>query len=323
LGLGNAGLFLAIFISGFFILFLGEIFPKTFAIYLAEKISLTCAQLLDLFSWLFLPFIFIIEKIVAFFSLFLQWFPRKSLLSFDELKTAILVSRKEGQISEEEKGMISSVLEFKDTWVSEIMSHRVDMHAIDTLEPQQDVNKILQQKKHSKFPVYEGSSDNIIGILYAKDFFLDSGIDYHLLLKAPLFIPETKKIGELLKLFLEKKERIAIVLDEHGGTAGLVTLEDIEEEIFGEIYDEFETPKEFIEKINEKSYRLYAKTPVKALNLALNLNIPQEQNTIAGFILSQLGKIPHAEEILPFGNLEFFIERASTKRIISVILHIK
>lgn len=322
LGLGNKGLFLAIFISGFFILFLGEIFPKTFAIYLAEKLSLVCAPLLMVFSKIFFPFVFIIEKIVAFFSMFLNWFPKKLSFSHEELKTALTVGKKDGQISQDEEDMISSVLEFKDTWVSEIMSHRVDIHAIDIKLAQSEVLKILREKKHSKFPVYEGSPDNIIGILYAKDFFLKNHTDYHLLLHAPLFIPESKKIDDLLKLFLEKKERIAIILDEYGGTSGLVTLEDIEEEIFGEIYDEFETPREVIEKIDEKTYRLHGKISIKEVNLELDLHLPEEQDTVAGFILSQMGKIPHAQEALHFKNLEFSIERASVKRIISVILNI-
>jgi CBS domain containing-hemolysin-like protein len=159
-------------------------------------------------------------------------------------------------------------------------------------------------------------------MLYAKDIFLNPSTDWHLLLKTPLFIPATKRIDELLKVFLEKQERIAIVLDEYGGTEGLVTLEDIQEEIFGEIYDEFETPREPIEKIEDKTYRLHGKIPIKTLNLELGLNLVEEQDTIAGFLLSYIGRIPHAQEKFYFKNLEFTIERATVKRIISIILKI-
>lgn len=320
---GDKGVFLAILTSGIFILLLGEVFPKTFAIYLAENLSLICAPILSAFSKIFFIFIFIIEKIALFFLTFILRLPQKQSPGYEELKTALVISRNEGQISAEEKEMISHVLEFKDTWVSEIMSPRVDIHGIDAKLTQGEVLKIAREESHSRFPVYENSFDNIVGILSSKDLFLQSTIDYHLLLKPPFFIPETKRIDDLLKLFLENNEKIAIVLDEYGGTQGLVTLEDIQEEIFGEIYDEFEVPHEYIEKIDVKTYRLYGKTPIKVLNLKLDLNLPEEQDTIAGFILFQMGKIPQAGEKLLFNSLEFTIEKASAKMIVSLILKIK
>jgi CBS domain containing-hemolysin-like protein len=174
---GDKGLFLAIFISSILILFLGEIFPKTFAIYLAEKLSLFCAPVLSIFSVFFFPFVFVIEKIVMFFSSLFTWLPIKTSTSYEELKTALILSRKEGHISAEEEEMVSNVLEFKDTWVSEIMNPRIDIHGIDIRLNQQEVLKILREKKHSKFPVYEGSLDNITAMLYAKDIFLNPSTD--------------------------------------------------------------------------------------------------------------------------------------------------
>jgi putative hemolysin len=320
--LGNQGLILAILVSGIAILFFGDIFPKTIAIYLAEKVSLFCAPTLAVVAVIFLPFVVVIEKIVEFFSDFIIRLPKRPT-GYGELKTAIVLSSKDGQISPQEAETISYVLEFKDTWTSQIMCHRMDINGIDSSLRQKDVLDYLRKQKHSKFPVYQGSLDNTIGIIYAKDVFLNPDKDYHSLMKPVFFIPENKKIDELLKLFLEKNERVAIVLDEYGGTEGLVTLEDIEEEIFGEIYDEFETPREHIEKIAPKTYRISGRAPIKIVNLDLNLELPEEQDTVAGFLLVLTGKIPQAQEKILFKNLEFIVEKATAKRIISVVLKIK
>ena len=320
---GNKGFFVAVLFSGTLILFLGEIFPKTIAIYAAEKLSLFLSPILSAFSKVFYPFIIIIEKIVEFFSSLIIRKPKKSTLNDEEFKAALLLSKKDGQISAQEEEMISYVLEFKDTQASEILTARIDIQGIDTNLGQKDVIAFLRKKKHSKFPVFEGSLDNIVGILYAKDVFLEPHRDYHEFLHKPILIPESKGIDDILKLFLEMGERIAIVLDEYGGTEGLITAEDIIEEIFGEIYDEFESVQEPIEKIDQRKHRVYGKTNVKTVNLELDLNLPEEEDTIAGFLLSKMEKIPKPGEKLKFKSVEFTIERATARRIVSVILEIK
>ena len=319
---GKKGLLFAILFSGTLILFLGEIFPKTFAIYSAEKLSLIVSPVLSIFFKIFAPIIILIERIVEFLSSFLIHKPKKSLLSDEEFKTAILLSKKDGQISAQEEELISNVLEFKDTVASEILTARINIQGVDVKLSQEAALNILRTKKHSKFPVYEGSLDNIIGILYAKEVFLNPDKDYHDFLREPIFIPESKGIDDILKLFLDKKERIAIVLDEYGGTSGVITLEDIIEEIFGEIYDEFEKIEEPLEKISSKRWRIYGKTPIKTVNLECNLNLPEAEDTIAGFLLSKLERIPRSNENFKFKNLDFTIERATARRIVSIILDI-
>ncbi len=325
---GEKGLVLAIFISGTFILFLGEIFPKTFAIYTAEKASLTFSPLLNIFSNIFHPIIIVIETIVRFFSSFIIRKPKKQALSDEEFRAALLLGKKGGEISEAEEEMISHVLEFKETWASEIVTARIDIKGIDSESTQSEVIDHLRNEKHSKFPVYKDSLDNIIGILYAKDIFLNPDSDYHQFLHEPIFIPESMGIDDVLKLFYQKKERIAIVLDEYGGTEGIVTVEDVEEEIFGEIYDEFETPQEPIEKIDKDQWRVYGKTPTKTVNLELDLALPEEEDTIAGFLLSKMEKIPRPQDSFKFttkeeDRVEFIIERATARRIVSILLKIE
>ncbi len=315
------GLIFSIFLSSLLILFLGEIFPKTIGIYKKEKIALFSVKIILFISKLFYPFVRIIQKLVdAISRCFLK--KRKSLTE-EEIKKAIELGGERGTISEAEKDLIYSVLEFKDTKVSEIMTPRIEVKALKWDLSQEEVLEYLRKTKHSKLPVYAESLDNIVGIIQAKDIFLNENLDWHIFLRNPLFVPESKKIDDLLKTFLETKKQIAIVLDEYGGTSGILTLEDIEEEIFGEIYDEFESPIKLIERVGEDTYRVSGKTPIKTLNLELGIDLPQKEDTLAGFILSHLEKIPHPQERFEINQREFIIERATPKRIISVILKLK
>jgi len=315
------GIIFSIFLSLTLVLFLGEIFPKTIAIYNQEKVSLIGAGLLPLIGKIFYPLIKIIQIFIDVISK--RFLKKRNILTEEEIKEAIELGEKRGILSEAEKDLINSVLEFKDTRVSEIMTPRIEVKALEWSWSKEKVIKFLKESKHSKFPVYKESLDNIVGIIYAKDIFLNKNLDWHIFLRNPLFVPESKKIDDLLKIFLKTNKQVAIVLDEYGGTSGILTLEDIEEEIFGEIYDEYEIPFKMIEKIDEDTFRVAGKTPIKTLNLELGLDLPQEEDTIAGLILSQLERIPHDKEKINFSNLEFIIERATPKRIVSVILKIK
>ena len=150
------------------------------------------------------------------------------------------------------------------------------------------------------------------------DVFLDPHKDFKDFLREPILVPESKKIDDILTVFIKNNERIAIILDEYGGTAGILTFEDIVEEIFGEIYDEYELSQELIEAVDKETYRVFGKTPIKTVNLELNANFPEDEDTIAGFLLSQLERIPHAGERCSFLGYEFTIERASRKRLLTI-----
>jgi putative hemolysin len=327
---GPQGLIFAIILSGLIILFFGEIFPKIFAIYAAKDFSLLASSVLNIFSKIFFPLIVGIEKVVNYFSDLLIKIPKKKTGGGQEFKTALILSKKGGHISQQEEEMISYVLEFKETDAGEILTARVDIEGIEIESSQEEAINLLKQAKHSKLPVYQESLDNIKGVIYAKDVFLNPEKNWSSFLKKPIFIPESKKIDDLLKLFLKEKANIAIVLDEYGGTEGMVTLEDVVEEIFGEIYDEFESVQEPVRKINQNSWRVYGKTPIKTVNIELGLDIPEDEDTIAGFLLSKAEKIPKAGEKFKFNifknsinqqkKVEFKIERATVRRIVSVII---
>ncbi|MCF7888467.1 MAG: hemolysin family protein, partial [Candidatus Omnitrophica bacterium] len=234
---GPKGLIFAIIFSGLIILFIGEIFPKIFAIYAAKEFSLVASSVLNIFSKVFFPLIIVIEKVVNYFSNLLIKIPQKNNTGGQEFRTALLLSKKGGHISQQEEEMISYVLEFKETSAGEILTARVDIEGIEISSSQEEVLALLRKVKHSKLPVYHESLDNIKGVIYAKDIFLNLKKSWINFLKEPIFIPESKKIDDILKLFLKEKTTIAIVLDEYGGTEGMITLEDVVEEIFGEIYD--------------------------------------------------------------------------------------
>lgn len=317
---GERGLVLSVIVSTAFILILGEVVPKTIAIYMAEKVALWSSPPLKAFSQVLRPLTFIIEKASNSLSPFLGGYVHKTSYSTEELKTALSISKQDGLISENEEEMISHILEFKDTWVEDILIPRTEIHGIDNQLSQHEVIKQVRSSKNSKLPVYQDSLDNIVGILYAKDLLLNPHHDYRELLRAPLLVPQSRRIDDLLKDFTARRESIAIVLDEYGGTAGMLTLEDIEEELFGEIYDEFETARPNIEKIDSKTYRIMGKTSVKEINLELELDLPDEEVTLAGFILSRMEKIPKPQEKLAYNNIEFIVEKATTKRIVSLLV---
>lgn len=328
---GPGGLLFAVLFSGFTILFLGEVFPKIFAVYSARRFSLPAASVLAVFIKIFLPLILMVEKIVNYFSKKMLRAPKKKI-SQQEFKTALLLGKKSGYVSEAEREMISYILEFKDTTAGEIATARVDMKGVRLNFSQEEVLSFLRKVKHSKLPVYQDSLDRIRGVIYAKDIFLNPGKNWQSFIKEPIFIPESKGIDDILKLFREKKSNIAIVLDEHGGTEGMVTLEDVVEEIFGEIYDEFEKNEEPVEKTGDNSWRVYGKTPVKTVNIELDLDIPEEEDNVAGFLLAQIERIPRPGEKFIFDffrdsskeqrRVEFDIERATARRIVSVLVRV-
>jgi CBS domain containing-hemolysin-like protein len=246
---------------------------------------------------------------------------KEPTLTQEELKAVIEVSHRHGVMKENEKEMIRSVLELTQTKAQEIMTPRPDIKLLSLDSNQQDALRFLRETKHSKIPVYKDTRDNIAGVLYAKDLFFSPDKDFKTLIKPVLFVPATKKIDDLLKDFQSQNSKIAIVVDEYGNTYGMVTFEDILEEIVGEIYDEFETAEKFVEKIDDKTYRVSGKTPIYLVNDELNIGIASgDYDTIAGYMLFLFTRIPLEGEIIKVGNLSFKIEKLAGRRIKYIII---
>ncbi|MFH0876894.1 MAG: hemolysin family protein, partial [Candidatus Omnitrophota bacterium] len=318
---GSRGLGISIGVTTLVLLMFGEVTPKTIAIHNNERLAYLFSGPLLVFGRLAAPFLMVATKIcdaiIAFFHLSVPWEPT---LTEEEFRTVMEVGHRHGVVGKNEKEMVVSILELTTTTALEVMAPRMDIRAIGSHWDLTRAREFAHQAKHSKFPVYKDSYDNILGMVLSKDLFLEEGKSLAELLKPVLFVPSTKKISELIKEFYRQKLKMAIVVDEYGGTSGLVTMEDILEEIFGEIYDEFEVKESLVEALSEKQFRISGKTPIYQVNEDCGIKIPPgEYETIAGFLLDIFGRIPaEGEQIKKYGGV-FTIEKVMGRRIKSVL----
>jgi magnesium and cobalt transporter len=244
-----------------------------------------------------------------------------------EIKQLIGVGEEEGLLSEDEGEMIQSILSFRDTLAREIMVPRTDAVIISADTPIEKLLQLVIQEGHSRFPVHSGSSDNIIGILHVKDLLTFWSAEHlHLkdILRTPYFIPETKKISHLLRELRDKKSHMAIVIDEYGGTAGLVTIEDIIEEIIGEIHDEHDNDEILMVATDEGDLVVDARLEIEKLVEHFNLEVPKGNfESVGGFIISLLGRVPQPQETVTHAPLEMTIESADARKIRKVRVRVR
>ena len=278
-----------------------------------------------------------VEKVLAFIEFLVRRLLGKSEPSDEEeaerMEQEILDAVSEGElhgaVDEEQKGIIESVFELHDTHVSEIMTPRTEIIAIAVDAAYDEVRQTILRAGHSRIPVHEGSLDHIIGVLYAKDLILlpdSEAFDVRKMLRTVPFVPETKPIDQLLRQLRVEKVHIAIVLDEYGGTAGLVTIEDILEELVGEIDDEYDrqAPPE-IKPIDRDTLEVDARVHVDDVNEALEIAIPDngDYDTIGGFVFTRLGRIPDQGEEFAHENVHFLVIDAEPRRINRLRIHVQ
>jgi CBS domain containing-hemolysin-like protein len=247
---------------------------------------------------------------------------RKQPLSEEDIQSIIDVGEEEGVIDQEEHEMIHGIFELKQGVVREVMIPRTDIKCVSSTAKIEDVIDLIISEGHSRIPVFEGKIDNIVGIVYAKDLLKfwgkdDEEIPLERVMRQPYFIPETKRLEELLKEFKTKRVHMAIVVDEYGGLSGLVTIEDLIEEVFGEIEDEYDQRAEGrIIPIAEGSISVDAKLEIEELERYFDVEIQKENfETVGGFIFHLLGRVPKAGEKVRFGDLVMSIESADGRRI--------
>ena len=236
-----------------------------------------------------------------------------------EIQQLIDAGEEKGLLSEDEGEMIQSILSFRDTVAREIMVPRTDAAIVSVDTSIQELLRLIIKKGHSRFPVYADSSDNIIGVLHAKDLLSLWGqedLDLKNILRAPYFIPETKKISQLLRELRDKKSHMAIVIDEYGGTAGLVTIEDIIEEIIGEIHDEYDAEEALMVSTAEGDLLVDARLEIEKLAEHFNMQVPQGNfESVGGFIINLLGRVPQPRETITHASLQIVIESADARKI--------
>src|SRR3989339_848832 len=298
----------------FLILAFGEITPKTIAIRRAEKFSLFVAPIIAFLNIVFHPVAFLMGFITRpFILLFGGKAPEKGpFITAEEIRLILAVGEKDGVIEEEEREMITSIFEFGETVAREVMTPRPDISACDINNDLSEMKKLVIESGHSRLPVFEKNLDSIVGILYAKDLLKAAPASVRDLLRPAIFIPETKKVAELLHEMQAARTHLAIIVDEYGMTSGLVTLEDLIEEIVGEIHDEFERDEKMVEEIGANTYLIDGKLSLNDLNDRLNLDLPVEDyDTIGGFVFGHLGKSPSVGQVVRLNKLLISVERVS------------
>lgn len=298
------------------ILVFGEVFPKSIAT--RNNILIARLTIFPIF-WLSVLF-FPVIKFLNFIPWLTGRIKKPQTLSEEELITFVEVVEEEGKIKEEEKEFIHNIFEFDDTNASEIMTPRADMFVVEADEPLN--TKQIIDSGFSRIPVIQGSIDQVIGILHIKDLFMhmtrcDTILEVKKIMRRPYFVPENKKLDTLLHQFKKTKNHMAIVVDEHGGVSGLITLEDALEEIVGEIADETDKDEQHIVALQPKSWYVLGKSDIDEVNEEIGMDIPDSPayDTFSGYILDTIDKIPKEKEQIIIGNYTVIVEKKDGNRI--------
>ncbi len=307
------------------IIIMGEVIPKNIAVKIPDQYSRWAAVPIYLFDRIFLPFRVVLTSIInAISKIFDKGGGDEKCVTIDELKMLVEFSEKQGMVDQEERSMIHGILDFKRAQIKEIMLPRVDMNLFDIADPVEELIELARETKETKFPIYEETPDNILGIVHAKDIFLNPKAQLRDILKPVQFVPEPKSIEGLLRQFRREGGQLAIVVDEHGGTAGIITLEDIIEEIVGEIQDEHEKPRETINKIDENKYLISGNLSLRDWSDTFGVEIePMGVDTIGGLVIALLEHIPKKGDSVKYEDFVFTVEGVRKRRITSILQEMK
>ncbi|HEY48672.1 MAG TPA: HlyC/CorC family transporter [Dehalococcoidia bacterium] len=311
------------------LLIFGEVFPKTAATRYGERMALLYAKPMQVLIWILFPiatvFVWLADKLAR--AVGAAPAPQ-ALVSEDEIRTAVSVGAEEGTLVEAEAAMVERVFRFGDRQVDEVMTPRPDIIWVEKGTTLSDFFTTFAQSSHSRFPVYEDTIDNVVGILWIKDVLMaqakgaiqqDSPIDR--LARPAYFVPESKPIAELFTELQESRLQQAIVVDEFGGTAGLVTMERLLEEIVGEFGDELARSRKHFETIDENSFQIDGGMRIEDANEKLSLELPEgEYETVAGFVLNVLGRIPKEGDQFKFNNLKLVITEMRGNKVGKILI---
>lgn len=329
---GNSAVGIATGVITLLILIFGEISPKTLATIHSEKMALLYAPLIHFLMKIFTPVIFIVNKLSMGVLFLLRVNPDQKVntMTEHELRTIVDVSHEDGVIESEEKEMIYNVFDMGDAKAKDIMVPRVHVTFADINSTYDELIEIFREDKFTRLPIYEETTDNVVGTINMKDLLLYNYNDkkeFHVrdILREAYFTYEYKSISELLVEMRQASINIAIVLDEYGETAGLITLEDLLEEIVGEIHDEYdENEEEFVRQINDREYIIEGSMNLDDLNDSLGLNLSSEDyDSLGGFIIEHLDRLPEqGDELTTDDGIRLVVEALQKNRVESVHLYI-
>ena len=314
-------------ILSFFTLVFGELVPKRLAMKNYEKISFATIGIIRTIAIVTLPFVKFLTFVTnAVSKIFGVGENEEQFVTEEEIKMMVDQGEEKGTIEEEEKELINNVFEFNDITVSEIMKHRKDIFAVDINISNEELIEELSKEeyRYSRIPVYDETIDEIKGILYVKDVLKNIGkksFRVKNVVKEAYFVSQNRLINEVFKELQKNKKQIAIIVDEYGGTAGLITMEDILEELVGDIYDEYDKEEKEFEKVDENTYLLSGSMPIYDVNKLLDAKIPEgDYDTLSGFLQDELGRIPAEEEspVIETESVTYKIQEYEDKRILKV-----
>ena len=319
-------------IMSYFSLVLGELVPKKIAMQVPEKISFKIVDILLFFSKLFAPLVKILSVSTNAVVRLLGFNPHadEETVTEEEIRMMVDVGGEKGVIEDVQKEMINNIFEFDDLDAGDIMTHRTDMVAVEVGDDLSEVVDTAVSEGYSRIPVYEDDQDNIIGIVYVKDLLAYVGKKMPAkslrdIMRTPMYVPESKICGDLFKEMTEKRTQMAVVVDEYGGTAGIVTLEDIVEAIVGNIQDEYDDEDEEISKINETTFTIDGMTNLEEIAELTGTELPEgSYDTVAGFIIKELGLLPEEGKTyeVNYKNLKLTVLSVDERRIDKVRVEI-
>ncbi len=321
-------------VLSFFTLVFGELFPKRLAMLHADGIAMAVVKPILFISSVFKPFVWLLSITVTILLKICRQRTDVTNVEYseDDIVSMLEVGQESGELKEEGKKMITGIFAFDDMLAYEVMTPRTDVFSIDINEPTEEYIDELMELRYSRIPVYEDDSDDIIGILYIKDYLIKAredgfeNVDIRPILRKPYFVPETKNIDSLFFELQTTKQHIAILIDEYGGFSGIVTMEDIIEEVMGDIDDEYDDEEPEIQKISDDTYVMDGSMDLDDIDEELDINLESDNSeTIGGLIIDILGEIPDENDVgkeVIFENYKFRIDSIRDRRIEQITMTI-
>ncbi len=317
---GGQGELMTILILTPLLLIFSEVCPKTYAANYPEKLSFIILRPIRFVMWLLRPVTWLVSGVSSLLTRFLHGEEKRPLISEDEIRTIIEFGEQAGVVAEDKRRMLHGVFDLSSIRVRDVMVPRTEVVGIEASSSFADIIKLVSQARHSRFPVYAGDLDQVVGVIHSKDVlsYFNRPDEFCLseLARLPYFVPEAKPIEALMQAFRRKHLHLAIVVDEYGGVEGLCTLEDIVEEIVGEIQDEYDEEELLITNLGANSYLVDGSAALRYINRRFDLDLSEEHvNTLAGFVLDSLGRIPEEGDVCESEGVSFTVREVEDRRI--------
>ena len=321
---GDVGATISTVVITIVVLIFGEISPKSIAKDFPEKFAMFSAPFLQLLIWILLPLNFLFTMWKKFLSLFFKH-NGDDKMSQDELLMLVDEVQEEGSIDVSEGNLLRNAIEFSELRAEDILTHRVDLESLSIDSTKEEISDLFETSKFSRLLVYSEDIDNIVGVLHIKDFYTKDGItskSIEEIMTAPIFIHKTEKVSSLLKRLQAEKSHIAVVLDEFGGTLGIVTMEDILEELVGEIWDEHDDVEEDFKQLPSGEYTVNCDVSMDDFCNFFDIQIESDSSTLNGWIAEKLDKVPEKGEQFTYNTLQITVTETDSHRVMSALIKV-